>query len=507
MPFRRRFTNRHRRKTQKKFPPPCDETMNFQDCELAILRQATDEIEEQTKNSNINSEEVNKMIEIVEDFLRNTKCICYGGTAINNILPEEDQFYDRDVEIPDYDFYSNTPLEHAKELADIFYEKGYEDVEAKAGVHYGTYKVFVNFIPMADITFLHEDLFENLSKEAMDIKGILYTPPNFLRMSMFLELSRPHGDVSRWEKVLKRLTLLNKHYPLKAHECHNIDFQRSMDSQTEESSSNLYYVVRDSFLDQRVVFFGGYASSLYAKYMPYEQKHIAKSIPDFDVLCEDAQLCATIVEQKLKDEGYTKTSIVKHDAIGEVIPTHYEILVDKETLAFVYEPIACHNYNEIHLDGKAIRVATIDTILSFYLAFLYSSDNFDNEYKDRLLCMSKFLFDVEQKNRLSQMGLLKRFSLSCYGKQPTLESIRSEKAEMFRKLKNKRNGVEWEKWFLKYNPGEKTGRNKKSSAEKKTSASKKSVIDKTKTVRKRRKKKSTRKSKKIVLKRNTDFLF
>ena len=32
-------------------------------------------------------------------------------------------------------------------------------------------------------------------------------PPNYLRMAMYLELSRPDGDVSRWEKVLKRLTL------------------------------------------------------------------------------------------------------------------------------------------------------------------------------------------------------------------------------------------------------------------------------------------------------------
>jgi hypothetical protein len=32
-------------------------------------------------------------------------------------------------------------------------------------------------------------------------------------MSMYLELSRPHGDVSRWEKVYSRLELLNKAHP------------------------------------------------------------------------------------------------------------------------------------------------------------------------------------------------------------------------------------------------------------------------------------------------------
>ena len=58
-----------------------------------------------------------------------------------------------------------------------------------------------------------------IKKEAIRVAGILYAPPNLLRMGMFLELSRPAGDVSRWEKVLKRLTLLNKNYPLVGKQC------------------------------------------------------------------------------------------------------------------------------------------------------------------------------------------------------------------------------------------------------------------------------------------------
>ena len=69
-----------------------------------------------------------------------------------------------------------------------------------------------------------------------------------------------------------------------------------------------------------------------------------------------------------------------------------------------------------------VKVATIDTMLSFYLAFYYSSrPYYDNE---RILCMSQFLFTVQQKNRLQQKGLLRRFSIKCYGHQETLEGMR-----------------------------------------------------------------------------------
>ena len=429
----------------------CDDSMSFHECELAILRQAVDENEDKKKGKIANSEEVKDMIAIVEQFLQDTQCVCYGGTAINNILPEEAQFYNRDVEIPDYDFYSAKPLEHAKELADIFFRAGYSDVEAKAGVHAGTFKVFVNFIPMADITELHPTLFNNIRKDAINIGGILYCPADFLRMNMFVELSRPDGDISRWEKVLKRLTLLNEHHPMHPDNCDTIDFQRTMEKD-QDLSERIYTVTRDTFVDQGCVFFGGYASSLYARYMTQSQKRIVRSIPDFDVLSEDVELTCSMIQDRLQQEGATQVSVVSHEEVGEIIPAHSEIKVGKDTVAFVYHPIACHSYNTLELQGKTVRIATIDTMLNFYLAFLYGNNSDYEGHNDRMLCMSQFLFDVEQKNRLAQKGLLKRFSMTCYGNQPTLESIRADKAKKFEELKNKRDSDAYQRLFLKYHP-------------------------------------------------------
>ena len=169
---------------------------SFQDKELAILREAVDKAEERAGKKIAQSEDVKKIMSIVENFLRAKKLVCYGGTAINNILPLQDQFYNKNIEIPDYDFYSSTALAHAKELADIYNKAGYEEVTASAGVHHGTFKVYVNFIPVADITQLTPELFKAVKKEAIMVNGILYAPPDFLRMAMYLELSRPDGDVS-----------------------------------------------------------------------------------------------------------------------------------------------------------------------------------------------------------------------------------------------------------------------------------------------------------------------
>jgi|TARA_B110000967_G_scaffold29082_1_gene27226 hypothetical protein len=434
----------------------CNNKLTLEEKEVAILRDAIDIAEKRKGKKTVSDPDVKKIISILEDFLKKKRLVCYGGTAINNILPLDDQFYDKDIEIPDYDFYSPTSLEDAKELADIYYNEGFQEVEAKAGVHYGTYKVFVNFIPVADITYLEKPLFKRVQKEAIRVYGILYCPPNFLRMNMYLELSRPAGDISRWEKVLKRLILLNKNYPLRGKHCDPKLFQREFERIDAKEEEQLYYTVRDSFIDQGLIFFGGYASFLYSTYMPTKQKKLFQKTPDFDVLAEEPEKAAAILKERLEDFDYKDIQLIKHEGIGELIAPHYEIKVKinniEETVAFIYKPLACHSYNIIKKGKKTVRVATIDTMLSFYFAFFYSDRDYYDE--NRILCMAQYLFDVQQKNRLQQKGLLKRFSINCYGKQDTLEEMRNTKAEKYKELKNKRNSKEYESWFLRYVPFE-----------------------------------------------------
>ena len=474
--------------SKKKFiPTECTNKMTFDECELAILRQAVDNNEKIAGQKLASSDEIKKMIEIVENFLKKKKLLCYGGTAINNILPKHAQFYNKEYEVPDYDFYSYNALDHAKELADIYYKEGYEQVEAKSGVHEGTYKVFVNFIPMADITSLHKSLFDSLSKESVSVSGIKYVPPNFLRMGMYLELSRPAGDTSRWEKVLKRLNLLNKYHPMKIqYDCEKVDFLRKMD-ESKDDSEKIYFIMRDTFIDLGVVFFGGYAASLYSRHMSKKDKQFIDKIPDFDVLAENPKECSTIIVERLEDAGYKNVKIVEHEPIGEIIPEHIEIRYKNEILGFIYKPIACHNYNVLKVQEHEINVATIDTIMSFYLAFTYVTTNY--YYIDRILCMSKYLFELEQRNRLSQRGLLKRFGPKCIGKQETMENIRAKKTTKFLELQQKKGSREYEKYFLKYTPGESKKESKKSKESKGSKEkSKKEPKEKSanKTVKKRR---------------------
>ena len=434
-------------------------TIYYENRELELLKNAMD-VEAKKRGERIAQNPIMKnIIDVLEKFIHDKKLVCYGGTAINNILPKEDQFYNRNIEIPDYDFFSPNAMNDAKELADIYFKQGFSSVEAKAGVHYGTYKVFVNFFQIADITQIDSKLFSSLKKNAVSKEGILYCPPNFLRMAMYLELSRPSGDITRWEKVLKRLNLLNKNYPLKATNCDPDSFAKSL---SVRSYNKQYFHEKDKIQDviksvaalssssDKLVLIGGYAFSLYSRYLKNQERAYLTENPVFDMLSTSPDKTAKLIKEKLEAADIRDVSIEKKPSVSEYLSTHYEIKIGSQPVVYLFRPLACHSYNTIKVDNKIYRIATIDTMLSFYLLFLYIDRPYFNP--KRILCMCEYLFKIQQKNRVKLRGILRRFSVSCYGKQKTIEDIRNEKAEQFKRLKNKRKTREFDKWFLRYNP-------------------------------------------------------
>jgi len=219
----------------------------------------------------------------------------------------------------------------------------------------------------------------------------------------------------------------------------------------------IHKCIRDAVTDNGFVFFGGYATYLYSRYMSDKIKtKFDREQSQFDILAKDIHRAAILVKERLMDKYiYEKNiKIIEHPPVGsitlQIVPEHIEIKVHNQTVCIIFKPVNCHSYNEIEVDKVKYKIATIDTMLSFFLSFIYSKRDYFN--RDRILCMADFLYNVQQKNRLSQKGILKRFNIDCYGKGVTKEDIRQEKSDAFQKLKSKQNTDEYDRWFLKYRP-------------------------------------------------------
>uniref|UniRef100_A0A6C0ES38 Poly(A) polymerase catalytic subunit domain-containing protein n=1 Tax=viral metagenome TaxID=1070528 RepID=A0A6C0ES38_9ZZZZ len=369
------------------------------------------------------------LFNIIDHFISSNQLICYGGIAINTIIPKE-RFYD-EVDIPDYDCFTKNAIKDAKELA-IQLSK-YETVEVKAAMFKGTYKIFVNSIPMIDFTHIENDLFDKIKYESLVINNIHYAPPNYLRMNIHLELSRPLGDVSRWEKIYNRLDLLNKYHPF--------IYNKNIIN-IEVKHPTIYNKLIEKC--KKWVIFGEYAM----KYFNLPKKYNVSNSNIF-ILAESLE----DVKVELNQNNDLRNYKIKSYS-NKFINNFYEFSFNDEPLLYVFITNSCQSYNEIKENDKIIKIANIDTLLMIYYALSFiqpPSLNINN-----LLVYCYLLQNMNNKSKFSKFSkfnkLTKRFSLPCVGIQPTFEDIRRERDNMYKKYKKTKSKKIYNDYFYQFIP-------------------------------------------------------
>ena len=158
------------------------------------------------------------IIFIVRDFVIEKKRKIYGGFALNKLIESiapEDKFYDdENIKSWDIDFYSPDPIADAKEICDRLYAKKYKFISATEAQHEETYKVFAEVIEggVADISYVPRNIYNKMPYK--EINGLWLTGPHFMMIDYFRVMRDPLGSYFRLEKTVKRLSLMDKHFPL-----------------------------------------------------------------------------------------------------------------------------------------------------------------------------------------------------------------------------------------------------------------------------------------------------
>lgn len=391
---------------------------------LDLVRAAAVESAEFQERHAAEDIESRKIVSIMEDFLRAKGRVAYGGSAINAQLPPEKRFYDPRVNLPDYDFMTPDPLQDCADLIVAFHEEGFTEVEAQFGIHEGTYKIFVSYRSAADITYMPPEIYERVLRDSTKIEGINYASPNFLRMNMYLELSRPAGMISRWEKVYERLILLNEAHPLRAGHCTEDPLAALGSKETGEGAG-------DSVLHEQIVAEGIKAEAIFLSGASYLVDREPRTDEVVLLLTDKPALLVTA----LKGHGLKATA---HDAMGELLPARTEFHTKRGRLAaVVFETVACHSYTTL-TEPAGYRLASVYTMLQMYYAMYFV--DLQGYVPVRLLCVIQDLVDLEVDRR--NRGIVKGeaphdvIPLDCVGHQPTMPELkRAHRARVREKKK------------------------------------------------------------------------
>lgn len=404
--------------------------------QLARMQNASTKAQKIVDYTIAHDENIVRAIDIVESFLRKSHRLCYGGQAINAHLPNRHRFYDPEFTIPDYDFFTSNQDEDIRQLSMALHKAGFEEVSAREGMHEGTIKIYVNYIPVADITAIDSRLYKLLSEREYRENGISYLDANSLRMLMYLELSRPRGEVERWEKVYERLLLLNEFVPVSPRSCKSR--VRKYQLHSDEVASILDYCVEEGRIFAGADLLGFYNASFTgkkrAKWLVHSKRPIYMYTPDLE-----RDVAHFKYELRHMSRNGESIRINRVSAMGgDLIPNMVVITRNDYPILVLIDQTACHAYYTVPLKHKSsLRIATLDTLITLYFTLGLLKYRFID--LGALECLAQELVELSYRARNSPDTFPFEFiSLECAGHQKRVASLIREKVQRITTSKKER---------------------------------------------------------------------
>ena len=403
--------------------------------QINIIKQASELAQSKIDYASAHEDNIIRAIDVVEEFLRKKHRLCYGGQAINAHLPAKYKFYNPEFSIPDYDFFTPNHESDITTLVKDLKKAGFTEISVREGMHDGTIKVYVDYIPIADMTLIDSKLYNILSKREYKTDGISYLDANSLRMLMYLELSRPRGEVGRWPKVYERLLLFNEFSPVKQCKISRKAFNGGLSYQ--QVNYTLSFII-----DNKRIFAGADLLQFYNTALHKKKKGTAwifsskKPIIFFspDILSDSKILREefTFLINNKKSESHDSVGISKtpitiktYSSRGvDIIPSMKVITHGKKSLVFIIDQTACHSYFNIPIaDNKVMRIASMDTLITLYFGF----GLFDSKFYDMgsMECLANNLvkLSIESRKDGDNNFAFPFVSIKCAGHQTSLPSL------------------------------------------------------------------------------------
>jgi hypothetical protein len=416
--------------------------------QVKLIKQASEVAQKKIDYASAHDDNIIRAIEIIESFLRKKHRICYGGQAINAHLPNKYKFYDPEYSIPDYDFFTPDQNNDIRLIVKDLRKAGFEEISAREGMHEGTVKIYVDYIPVADITEIHPTLYRILSKREYRMDGISYMDANTLRMLMYLELSRPRGEVERWPKVYERLLLFNEFAMKKPCQYRRNTLKSPLNE--EEVEFIIDYVV-----ENKRIFAGADLVEFYRQSVKGNRKYLDwiieshkpilfySSEPEKDA---NAILNEFNMRDKIKQSETGEKSLPYririHSSKGaEILPALHIITRGKDQLVFIVHQTACHSYFNVPIHSLrnqsevVLRIASMDTLITLFFSLGLIQSKWLN--MGSMECLANQLVQLNMNSRKKANQFVFPFiSLLCSGHQTSLPSLIRSKVQ---RITSKRN--------------------------------------------------------------------
>ena len=369
-------------------------------------------------------ENLNIFLEIKKYIIQKNR-IVYGGIAQNlliNTVDNKECFYtERNgvyynwPDIADIEFYSVNPTNDIIDICEILLEKKYVRIVAKEGIKPGTVKLFVNYVNYCDITYIPQNIYNNLP--TTKIKKIRCINPHFMLIDAFRVLTDPLGSYWRLDKTITRFQKI----------LHFYNYDKSLIKTSIQYIDINNIIINDIILfikthiiiNSKLIVVGYYAFNYYTNKI--NKKDVIPNIPFFEIIScsleEDGNNIYKLLFQKYKNKITTKEYYPFFQFLDHKIEYYYDNIL---ILILYGNNKRCIVYN--YLQNDKIYIGTFNLVLMYYLINYYYSviNKIYYQSKINLTIISKMhYYKIIYLNKTNKSILddspFKDFTLNCFG--------------------------------------------------------------------------------------------
>ena len=435
---------------------------------------------------------------ITKEFIKEKGLKIYGGLALHEHLKKKNNPIYNKFEFPDYDVFSPNAWEHAKELCDRLYKLGFYFVDVRSSIlnneKHQTYKVSVDMVYILDLTQsgctsmqLKEkdcnkcgyskdkkcisifnnipvyNILENSMKEYTKVfnynndnslypNKMFVCSPDWLKISMYREITEPLASPGRFEKVSSRLEIFNQKYPYISNKCDLYDVDKKINiSKTKhlEKYQHILNYLEIYLNNKKLIHHGAYAYNFFIKGSKFKKLPLYNHevYTQFDYLSDFNPM---IKELNTKFKDYT-FKIQENIIYWKEVDVKDYILFCKKGNGN-YGKVATFTYNTeclpfIKYNNK--KYVTLDRMKYHFFRnlalfdIIKHIDKFPLNYPcllDNLISIEK---TIKKKYPLQNTGKYRRYVLKCEG-----DLLNKLKQQLFIRFGDKVNLMKKTKYIL-----------------------------------------------------------
>lgn len=349
-----------------------------------------------------------KVYDLAIDVIGNFKILLYGGTAINDALPEKFKFYSK-TELPDIDIfctYSTYKL-LSKKLLKAFFLNGNEITTIREALHEHTYKLMVDGLHIIDISVIDKDFFNTLSKNKIksSFKKIYSVNIEYLKYSLHTMIAQPLQS-HKWVKIFDRMINFYKAYPNNTTHCDiNVDDYFITDIPENIYSDVTAYIKKTEFI--------AFGWDIISKYLKLNVP--TNSVP--------VQYIISSIEPSIVSNDII--SYLKNKHITVIHSDHSVLCYKNIKFLYIFKSQNCSSY----ITYRGQKQASIHSLLQQLYHIYFNTSN--ATILSVIHCILTMLF----KNMNSKKVLYKQFVIECYGDQKGIVTLRKDKFIRLQKYK------------------------------------------------------------------------